>query len=419
MYDTPEPEGDLRALFEGVRRMSEALARPLSPEDQTLQSMEAASPVKWNLAHTSWFFETFLLKPSLADYAEFHPQFAFLFNSYYQQVGPMHARARRGMLSRPTVEEVGAYRAHVDDAMRRLLDRPGQLCGEATDLIALGCAHEQQHQELLLTDLKHALFHNPLDPDPYSCAERNQQAPDLTWIEHAGGVAEIGYEGGGFSFDNEGPRHQALLQPFLIASRPATNGEFLAFIEQGGYRRSDLWLSDGWAEVCEKGLSHPLYWRKGAEGWSEYTLFGRRPVDPEAPLCHVSFYEACAFAEWSGARLPTEFEWESAFAAEPAAGQFLTNSGPEAPRFVDGGGEPVAVYGTVWEWTGSPYAPYPGYRAAPGAVGEYNGKFMCNQMVLRGGSCATPEGHIRPTYRNFFPPDAQWQYSGVRLAKDA
>ncbi|MEM6850876.1 MAG: ergothioneine biosynthesis protein EgtB, partial [Pseudomonadota bacterium] len=394
----------------------------------TIQSMEAASPVKWNLAHTSWFFETFVLAPHLPAYEPFHPQFGFLFNSYYQQVGAMHARAARGVLSRPSVEEVGAYRAHVDAAMDALFDRWEELAPSARALVPLGLAHEEQHQELLLTDVKHALSLNPLEPAiydaPAASAPASFPAPAFEWIDFDGGVVDFGVdvEDAAFAFDNEGPRHQAFLRPFRLAARPTTNGEFQDFIEDGGYQRSELWLSDAWALVEAEGWRAPLYWRRGESGggeWFEYTLFGRRAVDPEAPLAHISYYEAAAFAEWRGARLPTEYEWERAAAGRSLAGQFLTEAGPQAPAFdaAQPGGI-SSLFGAVWEWTASPYAAYPGFHAAAGAIGEYNGKFMCNQMVLRGGSCATPAGHIRATYRNFFPPDARWQFAGLRLASD-
>ena len=422
MYDSLESSADLARAYERVRATSLNLADPLTPEDQTLQSMEDASPTKWNLAHTSWFFENFLLSAFAPDYEPFHPAFGYLFNSYYQQVGKMHPRPARGLLSRPTVEEVRAYRAHVDAAMRRFIE--AEPPGEAASLIALGLAHEEQHQELLLTDIKHALSLNPLDPAPYAEEIRPAKAPALEWVDLDGGVAVIGHDGGGFFFDNEGPAHDVLLRPFLIASRPATNGDFLAFMNDGGYERSELWLSDGWARIRAEGWSHPIYWRKDDDGWSEYTLFGRRAVDPDAPLAHISFYEAAAFAEWAQARLPTEPEWEVAARSlapqGPAADECSLRGGRViSPYFAESAGPLQSMFGAVWEWTVSSYSAYPGYRPAAGAVGEYNGKFMCNQMVLRGGSCATPEGHVRPTYRNFFPADARWQFSGVRLAKDA
>jgi ergothioneine biosynthesis protein EgtB len=395
------------ADFAAVRALSEALAEPLSDADATIQSMPDASPAKWHLAHTSWFFETFLLRDHLPGYRLCDQRWPFLFNSYYEAEGPRHARAGRGMLSRPSLDEVLAYRAQVDAAMAPLLDRP-----ELARLIALGCAHEQQHQELLLTDIKHALWCNPLGP-AYAVVERGAVgSPDgasAGWIEHPGGIARIGHEGGGFSFDNEGPAHRVLLEPFALADRLVTNREWNDFITDSGYRTATLWLSDGWSWVCEQGISAPLYWREE----EHFTLAGWRRRDPDAPVSHISYYEADAYATWAGARLPTEFEWETiARSDDAAAGNQLDVAGPVAPTGSAG------LYGDCWQWTRSAYLPYPRFSPAEGAVGEYNGKFMCGQFVLRGASCATPRGSSRATYRNFFYPQQRWQFTGLRLAGD-
>lgn len=390
MEAAAQPAPSLAQAYAAVRAHSEALAAPLTAEDCAIQSMPDASPVKWHLAHTSWFFETVILFQQ-PGYKPFDPRFAFLFNSYYEALGPRHPRRHRGLLSRPGLDEIHAYRAHVDRAMAQACEN-----GEAQDAIILGLHHEQQHQELILTDIKHAFFSNPLLPAyrPEPAKPRTAQKPE--WREHPGGMALIGHNGQGFAFDNEAPRHQVLLRPFRIAARAVTNGEYQAFIADGGYRRPEFWLSDGWAKVQEEKWEAPLYWlaedaanRNGLV----FTLSGVQPLDPHAPVEHVNFYEAAAYAAWAKARLPTEFEWEA------SAAQF--------------------DHGDVWEWTRSAYDPYPGFKPLEGAVSEYNGKFMVGQMVLRGGSRATPPGHIRPTYRNFFPPQARWQFSGIRLAEDA
>jgi ergothioneine biosynthesis protein EgtB len=404
-----------------IRRVTQALARPLSAEDCVVQSMPDASPVKWHLAHTTWFFETFVLAPHVAGYQPLHAAYRSLFNSYYDAVGERHPRPQRGLLSRPSLEEVLAYRRHVDDAMLALLDSPSPAL---TSLIELGLQHEQQHQELILTDVKHLLSCNPLEPvyqkqwplTPIQPRERR-------WIAFDGGVREIGHGGEGFCFDNETPRHRAYAAPFEIASRPATYGDFLAFIDDGGYARPELWLSMGWDWVRGAGRTVPLYWQRDGDRWFSHTLQGRVEIDPHTPVCHLSYFEADAFARWSGARLPSELEWELAarvLRAPASLGNFADRGAfHPLPQKDPVGDEPVQMFGDVWEWTQSAYLPYPGYRPLPGAVGEYNGKFMCNQFVLRGGSCATPAGHVRASYRNFFPPDAQWQFSGVRLARDA
>jgi ergothioneine biosynthesis protein EgtB len=408
------PRGGLREAFGSVRGTTTSLAEPLTPEDQTVQSMPDASPAKWHLAHTSWFFETFVLGPFRPGYRPFHPGYAVLFNSYYEAVGPRVARPERGVLSRPTVGDVQAYRRHVDAAVLDALDR---LPDEALELVTLGLHHEQQHQELLLTDIKHAFSRNPLRP-AYATAPAPATArpvPPLTFTSFAEGLVAIGHQGPGFAFDNEGPRHKVYLGPFALADRLVTSGEFAAFIEDGGYRRPELWLSDGWDAVRVQSWTAPLYWERSDSGFVHHTLGGTRPVDPAEPVCHVSHYEADAYARWAGARLPTEPEWERAAAGQPVSGQFL-DSGRLHPAPC---GDQPSPFGDVWQWTGSAYAPYPGYRPPPGALGEYNGKFMSNQMVLRGGSCLTPRSHVRDTYRNFFAPATRWQMSGIRLARDA
>ena len=408
--------------YAAVRAATVALARPLSAEDQMLQSMPDASPTKWHLAHTSWFFETFVLVPGGAGYRAFDPRFAFLFNSYYEGVGPRIARADRGLISRPSLDEVAAYRRHVDEAMARRLESGG---ADAA-LVELGLQHEQQHQELILTDIKHGLAANPLHP-PYRAAPATapEAAPpaaaDPQFRRFDGGLVWIGHEGPGFAFDNEGPRHRCFLRAFAIADRPVSCGEYLRFMRDGGYQRPELWLSDGWHECQQQGWRAPLYWhqRAGApagdgEGdWDLFTLSGLRPVNEQEAVAHVSYYEADAFARWRGMRLPTEAEWEHAAEGMPLSGHFA-----DAGRFHPGRARP-GLYGDVWQWTQSPYTPYPGYRPLPGTIGEYNGKFMSNQMVLRGGSCFTPASHIRATYRNFFPPASRWQATGIRLAGDA
>jgi ergothioneine biosynthesis protein EgtB len=421
----------LAAGFRRVRALTEALAGPLAPEDQCIQSMPDASPTKWHLAHTSWFFETFVL----AEDPRFRPwraEFATLFNSYYQTVGPMHPRPQRGLLSRPTVAEVLRYRTWIDEQVLACIERgasPRQL-----ELIELGLHHEQQHQELILTDIKHVFAANPLWPryrevDPP--ARESSPASALRWVEDPGGLVEIGRELGpttGFGFDNEGPRHRVWLEPFAIASRPATNREVLTFMADEGYRRPDLWLAEGWDVVRQQGWQAPSYWLHEQDRWQYFTLDGLQPVDLDAPACHLSFYEADAFARWSGARLPSEAEWERTALELPVVGNLLPARAAElisaslqpcsATGPIDEASGLTQMFGDVWEWTASPYAPYPGFRPAPGAVGEYNGKFMCNQMVLRGGSCATPDEHVRVGYRNFFHPPSRWQFTGVRLARD-
>jgi ergothioneine biosynthesis protein EgtB len=403
--------------YVAVRSATEALASPLSPEDQQAQSMPDASPVKWHLAHTTWFFENFLLAPHEPDFAPFHPQFGYLFNSYYEAVGARHPRPRRGLLTRPSLGEVMAWRADVDRRVLQLLDR--RRSDAAGDVLELGINHEQQHQELVLTDVKHLLFQNPLRPAyrVEAAAASTSPAPPLRWVEHSGGRIGVGHDGRGFAFDNEGPRHRVWLEPFRLASRLVTCGEYLDFIEDGGYRRSDLWLYAGWAAVQEQGWEAPLYWERDGGAWSAFTLGGTRQIDLAEPVCHVSYFEADAYARWAGARLPGEEEWELIASRAPPDG---TTTADERFHPAAAGPAPFAQSaGDAWQWTRSAYGPYPGYAPARGALGEYNGKFMCGQMVLRGASCATPAGHSRPTYRNFFYPPDRWQFSGIRLARDA
>ena len=417
---------ELAERFHTVRRFTEVLAEPLSAEDQTVQTMPDVSPTKWHRAHTTWFFETFILGRHVPGYDEVDPAYGFLFNSYYEAVGPRHARPQRGFLTRPGIAEIADYRRAVDAAMDELL--AGPVTPEVAALVELGLNHEQQHQELLLMDIKHVLAANPLRPayapagehpvldgaasaSPGARARATEPAPP-TWIEHPGGIARAGHDGAGFAFDNEGPRHDVLLSPFALRSTLVTNGEWLAFMNDGGYREPGLWMSDGWAAVQSHGWQAPEYWIRDSFGWSVQTLAGGRPVDPDEPVVHVSWYEADAFARWAGHRLPTESEWEvmAATRTDTAAGINGWGLHPAA------GGEQWCDQ--VWQWTASAYAPYPGFVPAAGAVGEYNGKFMVNQQVLRGGACITPAGHTRPTYRNFFYPGARWAFSGVRLAAD-
>jgi ergothioneine biosynthesis protein EgtB len=386
----------LRSRYDAVRRHTVALARPLSEEDCCAQSMPDASPVKWHMAHTTWFFETFILERFEPAFQPHHPAFRVLFNSYYNGVGEKHARPQRGLLTRPSLDEIVAYRHNVDERMGRVLDGSRDANAEIAMLTELGLQHEQQHQELLLTDVKHLLSLNPLHPE-YSAAtqDRAMRAAPLRWHGYDAGVVQIGHDQDGFCFDNELPPHRQFVEPFSMASRLVTNGEYLAFVEAGGYRDPALWLSEGWDWVGANNLQHPLYWQRGGEGWNGFTLHGLQALDPQAPATHLSMFEADAYARWAGARLPTEWEWERA--AQD--------------------GELTQLFGTCWQWTGSSYAPYPGYATAEGALGEYNGKFMANQYVLRGSSCVTPEGHARVTYRNFFPATARWQFSGIRLAR--
>lgn len=461
---------ELASRYLEVRRLTEALTSGLAPEDMVIQSMPDASPTKWHLAHTSWFFEQFVLIPYLGGYSPLNPTFLYLFNSYYQQAGERHRRDQRGLISRPTVAEVVRYRRQVDLAVLDLLEDLGEDEYPAVEsLISLGLNHEQQHQELILTDIKHLFSLNPLRPGYTEVQEGAGGAEDVGeagWIQFDEGVREIGAEDTRFAFDNEGPRHRRHLAAYELSDRLVTNGEYLEFIEDGGYRRPELWLSLGWAMLESQGRRAPAYWEEVDGGWRIFTLSGERDLDPNEPVAHLTYFEADAYARWAGARLPTEAEWEVAAAESPIEGNFI-ESGLYHPAPVGRGSKPAEttssgrswlisgiatlgavtepaallshdsagirlvrrggagregglrqIYGDLWEWTSSSYSPYPGYRPLPGALGEYNGKFMCNQYVLRGGSCATPASHIRPTYRNFFPPDASWQFTGVRLARD-
>ena len=408
----------IRQRFEQVRATSIRITRGLSPEDHMLQSMPDASPAKWHLAHTTWFFETFILQPYAAGYIPFDSRFKYLFNSYYKQLGSHPYRGSRGLLARPSLDQIHAYRAHVDAAVQAFLEHAGP---EVFDLLELGLNHEQQHQELILTDVKHGLWSGPLRPDLLDRVDTNPPASPLSWMEIDGGIHRIGHAGNGFAFDNESPQHDVLLQLSRLASRPVTNSEYLEFMHDDGYRRPELWLSDGWDAVCTQGWNAPLYWeRQEDDSWQQFAFHGTsqvgmKPVNLAEPVCHISYFEADAYARWRGARLPSEQEWETAAVRMPSHGSFLDDEifHPQPGR----GAGSQQIFGDVWEWTASPYTAYPGFQPAPGVVGEYNGKFMCNQMVLRGGSCVTPSSHIRATYRNFFPPHARWQFSGIRLAK--
>lgn len=432
------PARSLADRYTEVRQLSEQICQPLAIEDYGIQSMADVSPPKWHLAHTTWFFETFLLVPYLAGYSLFHPQFGYLFNSYYEAVGQRHPRAQRGLLSRPTVAEVYAYRAHVDVAMGQLLEQLSRSESPLTELVELGLHHEQQHQELLLTDIKHILAMNPLRPayrtdlcHPDSpvvsqlVSQSVSQSLHIPWLDYPSGLYEMGHNGEGFAFDNEMPRHKVYLHDYRLGNQLVTNGEYLEFIDAGGYERAEYWLAEGWATVQAEGWRSPLYWHLESDQtsklWKVMTLGGMRSLNLDEPVCHVSYYEADAYARWAGKRLPTEAEWEVATQLA------LIDSGNFSGNFYEADSlHPVpatdSVYpnqllGDVWEWTQSAYLPYPGFEIAPGAVGEYNGKFMCNQMVLRGGSCATSQSHMRISYRNFFPPATRWQFSGIRLAQ--
>ncbi|MCI0349697.1 MAG: ergothioneine biosynthesis protein EgtB [Acidobacteriales bacterium] len=405
--------------FALVRSTTEDLVRPLTTEDQMVQSMSDASPSKWHLAHTTWFFETFILRAHAKGYRPFDERYGFLFNSYYKQLDDGHPnRATRGMFSRPTLEEVQRYRRSVDQAMHELLDAGGDSGPEIAQLTELGLHHEQQHQELIVTDIKHALWMNPLRPallPPHS--DRSGVTPALRFISFPEGIFNIGHAGPGFAFDNESPRHKVYVKSFQLASRLVTNREYLEFMNDGGYGRAELWLSDGWDQVCANRSNAPLYWEDQAGKWAVFTSSGVHPLELNEPVCHVSFYEADAYARWAGARLPTEYEWEIAAAGEKIRGNLLEQRRLHPAPATTDTNSLQQLFGDVWEWTASPYVAYPGYEPAGGALGEYNGKFMCNQLVLRGGSCATPASHLRATYRNFFPPHARWQFMGIRLAR--
>jgi ergothioneine biosynthesis protein EgtB len=416
--------------YEAVRAFTEKLAEPLSSEDQTVQTMPDVSPTKWHRAHTTWFFETFLLQEHLPGYTPVDPSYAFLFNSYYEGVGPRHARPERGMLSRPGAGEIGDYRAAVDEAMRRFL--AGDLDPSVAWLVELGLNHEQQHQELLVMDIKHVLAANPTRP-----AYRAVEQPPLHvtsppgWVEHGEGTVQVGFGGKSFAFDNEGPVHEVLLRPFAVSSQLVSCGEWLEFIDDGGYEQPELWMADGWGTVRQQGWEAPEYWHRGDDGWEVHRLTGVHPVEPAEPVCHVSWYEADAYARWAGCRLPTEAEWETIAAPRIAAAGVVAGLDdarlenglglhPRPPGTLSSGDTAADEQwtGAVWQWTASSYGPYPGFEPAAGAVGEYNGKFMVNQQTLRGGACITPSGHTRPTYRNFFYPSARWPFCGLRLAVD-
>jgi len=406
-----------------TRRLSLDLTAPLSAEDMVVQAMDDASPTKWHLAHTTWFFETFILAKYLPGYRIFDDRFNFCFNSYYESQGSRQPRARRGVLTRPAIDEVFSYRAHVDEALERLLARPLEPAEEIARLVEIGINHEQQHQELLLTDILALFAMNPLRPayrPAKPAAVGGNEAPRLAWIDYPGGINEVGHAGGGFAWDNEAPRHATLIHPFKLADRLVTNGEWLGFIADGGYRTASLWLADGWAAVQREPWCAPLYWEERDGQWLGMSLHGLRPLDPAAPVSHVSYFEADAFARWSAKRLPTEFEWEIAAAALAVEGNTLASGALRPlPAEAAAPGAPRQMFGDVWEWTQSAYLPYPGYRPPAGAIGEYNGKFMVSQHVLRGASCVTPAGHSRSTYRNFFYPQQRWQFLGLRLASDA
>lgn len=421
--DYPLYRDALTMAFKQVRQTTVDLTKNLNAEDMNLQSMPEASPPKWHLAHTSWFFETFLLKEHMPGYHSCCPEYAYLFNSYYNGVGQQYSRAHRGLLSRPTVDEVLAYRQHVDTHMQEYLNQlSDNQFGEVAELVILGLNHEQQHQELLLTDIQHGFSFNPLAPNISKPIAQHDDPGELAWLDFAGGIIAIGqacdHDQRGFGFDNEAPRHQHLLQAYQLANRPITNGEFLAFIEADGYQQPQHWHSDGWAWLQAKKIDAPLYWRRKNDQWLRHNLAGELELDLHAPLSQISWYEACAYANWKGCRLPTEAEWEHAANGCETNGQFADTHQwqPVLPATADKNLQ--GMFGTVWEWTASSYSPYPGFCQPAGAIGEYNGKFMANQYVLRGGSCATPLGHIRPTYRNFFYPQDRWQFSGLRLARE-
>lgn len=412
----------LAARYATVRRWSNSLCETLEPEDCCIQSMPDVSPTRWHLAHTTWFFETFILA-SQPGYKPSQAEFSYLFNSYYNAIGEQYPRARRGLLSRPTVAQVFAYRREIDDHMLRLLSSDGfDPRGSLGERLELGLHHEQQHQELMLTDIKHVLSSNPMFPTYRSAKFQSTPVPASGWSVFEDGIYEIGHKGNGFAYDNEGPRHRVFLEAFQINNRLVTCGEYLGFIDDDGYERPELWLSQGWTQVREQDWRAPLYWQRAGDQWQEFTLAGVQPLDRERPVCHLSYFEADAFARWTGARLPTEAEWEVASENVPIQGNWAdrlvaADLAIHPAAIPNEESLPAQMFGTVWQWTASPYTAYPGYRAAEGALGEYNGKFMCNQFVLRGGSCATPSNHIRRTYRNFFPPEARWQFAGLRLTK--
>lgn len=416
--DPLDNQAGLRGFYEKVRQTTLSLIEPLSSEDCLVQSMPDASPTKWHLAHTTWFFETFVLKQHIPNYNEYSTDYRYLFNSYYNSVGEQYPRSERGLISRPSLTEVIKYRRRIDDLVLENIEKG--LSDSSSSLIILGLNHEQQHQELILTDLKHMFSLHPSNLTYLSGSKTPEVSTgELSWVPYEGGLFCFGHESDSFCFDNECPNHEVLLRSFSLASRPITNSEFQQFIEDGGYGRPELWLSEGWEKVKSEGWSFPLYWRKVSSGYRSNTLRGPREIVGAEPVVHLSFYEADAYARWADSRLPTEYEWEYAASGVASTGNFLEsgNLHPESIR-LGFAAEPMQMFGDVWEWTASPYVPYPGYKQAKGAVGEYNGKFMCNQYVLRGGSCVTPACHVRPTYRNFFPANARWQFSGIRLARD-
>lgn len=413
----------LLARFHQIRNFTNALCANLEPEDFVVQSMPDVSPTKWHVAHTTWFFETFILKKFVSAYHADVPEYAYLFNSYYNAAGDMHRRDLRGLISRPTVREAQRYRSSIDAHMDNLLsDADENLIDEIEPILILGIHHEQQHQELLITDIKHVFAQNPLYPvfRERKIEIASPKRPPMHFVDFDEATVQIGHDGNGFAYDNESPRHRALVSAFSLASRPVTNGEYLQFIEDDGYACAEFWLSLGWITVNEQHWQAPLYWVKRDGAWWNFTLSGFRPVDESEPVTHVSYFEADAYANWAGARLPTEFEWERAASDCPIEGNFVENEAfhPQPAATSVQARDLQQMFGDVWEWTRSAYSPYPGFRAAPGALGEYNGKFMCNQYVLRGGSCATSRTHIRRTYRNFFQPEKRWQFTGIRLARD-
>lgn len=415
-----DSKNNIGSAYAEVREATRRLRAPLCPEDCVIQSMPDASPTRWHMAHTTWFFETFVLGRFAKNYKSFQPEFSYLFNSYYNTVGAQFARPNRGLLSRPTVAEIDAYRSHVDEKMCDLL--ASDVSDELRNIVEIGLHHEQQHQELIVTDIKNAFSLNPIHPVYRDQSSTPQSTPiSMGWGDYAEGLFWIGHAGDGFGYDNEFPRHRVFLESFELAKRLVTNGEYMEFIADDGYKKPELWLSEGWQTSNKNNWEAPLYWFREHEKdkWHSYTLSGKRPVDPNEPACHVSYFEADAFARWSGCRLPLEAEWEIATADVEHVGNFVESElfHPAPAKECPGDRLPQQMYGDVWEWTSSQYSAYPGYQPPPGAMGEYNGKFMCNQFVLRGGSCATPASHIRHTYRNFFPPDARWQFSGIRLAR--
>ncbi len=413
----------LTQFYKTVREFSHTLAEPLQIEDYVIQSMPDVSPTKWHLAHTSWFFETFVLSKAIPEYKSPNPQYAYLFNSYYVQAGGRHLRPKRGLISRPTVEETYHYRNHVDESMLQFMENANKKeWNELSPVIEIGIHHEQQHQELIVTDIKHVLSENPLNPEYINKQNKGRSShkpEDIVWVSFEGGVSNIGHEDGEFGYDNEYPSHKVYLNSYKLGSRLVTNAEYLEFIKDGGYETPELWLSEGWVVVETNNWKAPLYWQQSSDEWMQFTLAGLRKVEPDEPLTHVSYFEADAYARWVGSRLPTEAEWEVAAASVPIEGNFVDNMNFHPAPLKKSNGHPLKqMFGDVWEWTQSAYSSYPGFKTLPGALGEYNGKFMCNQMVLRGGSCATSKSHIRKTYRNFFPTDARWQFMGIRLAKD-